>query len=48
MNVFCITTSSTGYERVTPQDVERIRTIRKTQETQALKKFLREWSDTNL
>lgn len=45
MNVFCIPTSITGYERVSPQDVAAIRAMQNTQE---LKRFLRQWSDTNL
>lgn len=45
MNVFCIATSRTGYERVTVSDAERMRSIVDARE---LKEFMREWGRNNL
>lgn len=45
MNVFCVATGITGYERVTPDDVEAIRSI---QDGPELKDFMRRWGRTNL
>jgi hypothetical protein len=45
MNVFCVATSITGYERVTLTDVEAIRLI---EDGPGLKAFMKRWADENL
>ncbi len=45
LNVFCVATSITGYEHVTPGDSEAIRAI---QDAQELQDFIRRWGRTNL
>lgn len=45
MNVFCVATGITGYERVAPDDVEAIRFI---QDGPELKDFMRRWGSKNL
>jgi hypothetical protein len=45
MNVFCIASSISGYERVTSADVEAIHSI---QDARELKEFMRRWGDKNL
>ena len=45
MNVFSTASSVSGFERVTPADVEAINSI---QDPQELKEFMRRWGDTNL
>ena len=45
MNVFCVASSITGYERVTADDVTAIRSI---QDVMQLKDFMRRWGDKNL
>ncbi len=45
MNVFCVATGVTGYERVKPSDVEAIGAIGDPSE---LKKYMRRWGDANL
>jgi hypothetical protein len=45
MNVFCVATGITGYERVKPVDVEAIRAIVDGAE---LKQYMRRWGDANL
>ena len=45
MSVFCTTSGLSGFERVTPVDVEAIRSI---QDGRELKEFMRRWGDKNL
>jgi len=45
MNVFCVATGITGYERVTPSDVAAIQSISDNRE---LKEFMRRWGNENL
>ena len=45
MNVFCVATGITGYERVTPSDVEAIQAMPDGRE---LKEFMRRWGNENL
>lgn len=45
MNVFCVATGITGYERVKPSDVEAISAIVDGAE---LKNYMRRWVDSNL
>jgi restriction endonuclease Mrr len=45
MSVFCTASGVSGFERVTPADVEEIHSI---QDGQDLKEFMRRWGDTNL
>jgi hypothetical protein len=45
MSVFCVATGISGFEPVTPADVEAIRSIRDARE---LKEFMRRWGDKNL
>ncbi len=45
MNVFCVATGITGYERATPSDVEAIQSIPDGPE---LKEFMRRWGNKNL
>ena len=45
MNVFCVATGITGWERVTPDDVETIQSI---QDWRELKEFMRRWGRKNL
>ena len=44
MNVFCVATGITGYERVTPSDVEAIQLL----DGRELKEFMRRWGNENL
>ena len=45
MSVFCTTSGVSGFERVTPVDVEAIHSI---QDGRELKEFMRRWGDKNL
>ena len=45
MSVFCVATGISGFERVTPSDLDAIRAI---SGGPALKAFMRQWGDTNL
>lgn len=45
MNVFCVASGITGYERVTFGDVEEIQSI---QDESELKGFMRRWGNKNL
>jgi len=45
MNVFCVATGITEFERVTPSDVEAIQSISSGRE---LKEFMRRWGNKNL
>lgn len=45
MNVFCVASGITGYERVTPAEVEAVQSIRDGPE---LKSFLRRWSNESV
>ncbi len=45
MNVFCVASGITGYERMTPGDVEAIQSI---QDGPDLKGFMRRWGNKNL
>ena len=45
MNVFCVASGITGYERVTPAEVEAFQSIRDGPE---LKSFLRRWSNESV
>jgi hypothetical protein len=45
MNVFCVASGITGYERVTLSDVEAIQSIPESPE---LKEFVRRWGNENL
>ena len=45
MNVFCVASSTTGYEPVNPDDVERMRTFPSGPERKA---FMRAWADEHL
>lgn len=45
MSVFCVASGISGYERVTPDDVEAIRSIPDGPE---LKEFVRRWGNENL
>jgi hypothetical protein len=45
MNVFCVATGITGYERVTPDDLARIRS---TKDATELKELLRQWCWTTI
>ncbi len=45
LNVFCVATGVTGYERITPSDMEAIRSI---SDDHTLKEFMRRWGNENL
>ena len=45
MSVFCTASGMSGYERVTPADVEAIQSIR---DGRKLTEFMRHWGDKNL
>jgi hypothetical protein len=45
MNVFCVASGKTGYERVTADDVRDIRCL---QDVKQLQDFMRGWGDRNL
>ena len=45
MNVFCVASGITGYERVAPADAARIRS---TADGPGLKELMREWGRKNL
>lgn len=45
MSVFCTASGVSGFERVTPVDVEAIHSI---QDGRELKEFMRRWGDKNL
>jgi hypothetical protein len=45
MNVFCVASSITGFERISPNDVEKILT---TTDYAELKQFVRSWGDAHL
>ena len=45
MNVFCVASSITGFERISPDDVEKILS---TTDSAELKQLLRGWGDANL
>jgi hypothetical protein len=45
MNVFCVASGVTGYEPLTPADVQAIQPL---QEGTHLKDFMRGWARTNL
>ncbi len=45
MNVFCVATGITGYERVTPSDAAAIQAMPDGRE---LKEFMRRWGNENL
>jgi len=45
MSVFCVASGITGYEAVTPGDVETIQSIKDGPELQG---FMRQWGDKNL
>ena len=44
LNVFCVATGITGYERVTSSDVEAIQVL----DGRELKEFMRRWGNENL
>ncbi len=45
MNVFCVATSTTGYEPVTLSDVEQMKSL---PDGPGVKAFMRAWGDRNL
>lgn len=45
MNVFCVATSASGYESVTPHDTERMKSVEPGPERKAL---MRAWAEVNL
>jgi hypothetical protein len=45
MSVFCVASGIAAYERVSPADVEAIRSL---ENGTALKDFMRRWGDANL
>jgi len=45
MNVFCVATSTTGYEPVTLSDVEHMQSL---PDGPGVKAFMRDWGDRNL
>ena len=45
LNVFCVATGITGYERVTPSDVEAIQSL---PDGRGLKEFMRRWGSEKL
>jgi hypothetical protein len=45
MNVFCVATGISGYEQVSPADIERMKAIASGPD---LKAFMRQWGDKNI